>query len=79
VEGLRRCGQDLTADNFVKAMEAIKDFQGTGGKITFGPNQRQGTRSFFLAKCAEGGKAVRLSEWITPDIDVYEVLKRLKK
>ncbi len=79
VEGLTRCGRDLTADNFVKAMEGIKDFQGIGPKISFGPDQRQGSRSFFLAKCLEGSKVERLSDWITSDIDVHEVLKRLKK
>ncbi len=77
VEGLIRTGRDLTADNFVKAMETIKDYQGIGPKITFGPNQRQGARSLFLAKCAEGGKPVRISDWLTSDIDLQEVIKRL--
>ena len=79
VEGLKRCGRDLTVDNFVKAMETIKDFKGIGHKINFGPNKRQGTRSEFLAKCIKGGKTVRLSGWITPDIDVNEVVRRLRK
>jgi len=78
-EGLKRCGRDLTADNFVKAMETLKDFQGIGPKITYGPNQRQGSRSFFLAKCTEGGKLVRISEWMTSDIDVQEVIRKLRK
>ena len=77
VEGLKRCGRDLTMENFVKAMEGIKDFQGIGPKISFGPDQRQGTRSEFLAKCGEGGKSIRLSDWITSDIDLGEVIKRL--
>jgi len=79
VEGLKRCGRNLTVENFVKAMETIKDFQGIGPKITFGPNKRQGTRSSFLGRCAEGGKSVRLSNWISSDIDVQEVIKRLGK
>ena len=79
VEGLKRTGRDLTVENFVKAMESIKDFQGIGPKMTFGPNKRQGSRSFFLAKCVEGGKAIKLSEWMTSDIDVQEVLERLKE
>jgi branched-chain amino acid transport system substrate-binding protein len=79
VEGLKRCGRDLTADNFVKAMETLKDFQGIGPKITYGPNQRQGSRSFFLAKCTEGGNLVRISDWLTSDIDVQEVIRRLTK
>ncbi len=78
VEGLRRCGRDLTADNFVKAMETIVDFQGIGPKITYGPNKRQGSRSFFLAKCGEGGILERISGWMTSDIDIQGVVKRRK-
>ena len=77
VEGLRRCGRDLTVENFVRAMETIKDFKGIGPKISYGPNERQGSRSSFLAKCVEGGRAVRISDWMTSDIDVYEVIKRI--
>jgi branched-chain amino acid transport system substrate-binding protein len=79
VEALKRCGRDLTAENFVKAMETLKDFQGIGPKITYGPDQRQGTRSMFLAKCLEGAKVERLSDWMTSDIDLQKVLKRLGK
>jgi len=77
VEGLKRCGPDLTADNFVKAMNSIKDFQGIGPKVSYGPNKRQGTRSVFLAKCAEDGRLVRISDWMTSDVDVQKMLKRL--
>ena len=79
VEALKICGRDLTADSFVEAMESIKDFQGIGPKISFGPNKRQGSRSSFIGRCAEGGKAVRLSDWITSDIDLQGVLDKLKK
>jgi branched-chain amino acid transport system substrate-binding protein len=79
VEALKRCGRDLTVDNFVKAMESIKDFQGIGPKMSFGPEKRQGSRSFFIAKCTEGGGAEKLSGWMTSDIDPYEVKKRLEQ
>ncbi|HEJ84160.1 MAG TPA: ABC transporter substrate-binding protein [Desulfobacteraceae bacterium] len=75
VEALKRCGRDLNAENFVKAMESIKDFQGIGPRISFGPDQRQGTRSVFLGKCVEGGNAVGISDWMTSDIDVEEVIR----
>jgi branched-chain amino acid transport system substrate-binding protein len=77
VEGLKRCGRDLTAENFVKAMESIKDFQGIGPKISFGPEKRQGTRSVFIAKCLEGGKTERISDWMTSDVNLEKALKRL--
>ncbi len=77
VEGLKRCGRDLTTDNFVKAMDSIKDYQGIGSKISFGPEKRQGTRSLFLAKCLEGGKIERISDWMTSDLDIQTMLKKL--
>ncbi len=77
VEGLKRCGRDLTVDNFVKAMDSIKDYKGIGPKISYSLKNRQGTRSVFLAKCLEGGKIERISDWMTSDIDVQKVLKRL--
>jgi ABC-type branched-subunit amino acid transport system substrate-binding protein len=77
VEGLKRAGRDLTAESFVKAMESVKDFQGIGPKITYGPEQRQGSRASFIGKCAEGGKAVKISDWMTSDVDLQAVLKRM--
>jgi branched-chain amino acid transport system substrate-binding protein len=77
VEGLKRCGTDLTVDNFVKAMDSIKDYQGIGPKISFSAESRQGSRSVFLAKCLEGGEIEKISDWMTSDIDVQKVLKRL--
>ncbi|MDY6880822.1 MAG: ABC transporter substrate-binding protein [Desulfatiglans sp.] len=76
VEAFRRCGKDLTVDNFVKAMESIKGFKGIGPEITFSPTKRQGARASFVAKCAEGGKPVRVTDWMTSDLDVQEVIKR---
>ena len=77
VEALNRAGRDLTVDSFVKAMESLKDFQGIGPKISFSPNQRQGTRSMFIAKCVEGGDLVQLSDWMTSDVDLEVLLKTL--
>ena len=76
IEAFKRCGKDLTVENFVKAMDSIKDFQGIGPKNSFGPNKRQGTRASFIGKCIEGGKSVRLTDWMTSGIDVNEVIKR---
>jgi ABC-type branched-subunit amino acid transport system substrate-binding protein len=77
VEAFKRCGRDLTADSFVKAMESIRDFQGIGPKISYGPDQRQGTRSMFIAKCDGKGNLQRVSDWMTSDVDLPAVLKTL--
>lgn len=79
VEGLKRCGRDLTVENFVKAMESLKAFQGIGPKITFGPQQRQGIRACFVARCAQGGAIERLSDWMRSEVDVMEMVKALSQ
>ncbi len=79
VEGLKRAGKDLTVENFIKAMESIKDFKGIGPTITFGPNQRQGTRSVFLSQCVSATEAKQLTDWMTSDIDVEEAIRRMKE
>lgn len=76
VEGLKRCGRDLTVERFVEAMDSIKDFQGIGPKNSFSPNNRQGTRASFVGKCGDKGKFLRVSDWMSSGIDVNEVIKR---
>jgi len=72
VEGLKRCGRDLTRERFVQAMEGIKGFKGIFGRIDydkFEPNDmfsRQGQREVFLTQCLDGGKAKQLTEWFEP-------------
>ncbi len=78
VEGLKRAGSDLTSENFVKAMESIKDLQGTGGKMTFGPNIRQGSNTGFLTKVVSATEEKKLTDWVTSDINIDEVIKKLK-
>lgn len=67
VEGLRRAGRDLTRENFVKAMESLKDYKGVFGKVSFGPGQRQGQRQIFIAKTDENGKVSQLTDWTLAD------------
>ena len=63
VEGLKKAGRDLTRENFVTAMESIKDYKGVMGSITFGPGIRQGQKAVFLAKVDDAGKITRLTDW----------------
>ncbi|MEW5910017.1 MAG: ABC transporter substrate-binding protein, partial [Thermodesulfobacteriota bacterium] len=71
VEGIKRCGKDLTREKLVSEMEKIKDFQGISGKITYkpfnanDPSCRQGQNQTYLVKCLEGGAAERLTDWMT--------------
>lgn len=78
VEGLKKCGRDLTPDRFIAAMESLQDFQGIGPKISFSPDMHQGSRSVFLAKCRADGTAEKLSDWLTSDLDVEAAIARME-
>ena len=66
VEGLRRAGKDLTPDTFVKAMESIRHWNDwLGYDCTFTPEDHQGMKSVFIAKCGPDGAQIKLSDWIT--------------
>jgi branched-chain amino acid transport system substrate-binding protein len=72
VEGIKRCGKDLTRERLVQAMEGIKDFKGISGKVSYKPldlkdpyGSRQGVKEVFLVQCLEDGKYKTLTDWIT--------------
>ncbi|MFH1102759.1 MAG: ABC transporter substrate-binding protein [Pseudomonadota bacterium] len=71
VEGIKRCGKELTREKLVSEMEKLKDFQGISGKISYksfnanDPLSRQGQDQTYLLKCLEGGAAERLTDWMT--------------
>jgi len=72
VEGLKRCGKDLTRERFVKEMEGIRNFKGIFGRIdysAFEPSDvysRQGQKAVFLAQCLADGKSKILTDWMEP-------------
>jgi branched-chain amino acid transport system substrate-binding protein len=72
VEGLKRCGRDLTRERFVKEMEGIKNFKGIFGRIdysAFEPSDvfcRQGQKEVFVTQCLADGRAKRMTDWMEP-------------
>ena len=65
IEALNRAGPELNREKLISSLESLKNWDdGIGHNITFGPNQRQGQKSVFVAKC-ENGKAVKVTDWIT--------------
>jgi hypothetical protein len=74
VEALKKVGRNLTRERLVEELEKL-EFQGSMGKVKYGkfdvndPSTRQGQVSVFIAKCLKGGKAERLTDWITPEYD----------
>jgi len=71
VEGIKRCGKDLTRERLVREMEKIKDFKGIGGRISYAPFDpaqgyecRQGQKEVFLVKCLKNGRYEKLTDWM---------------
>jgi len=73
VEGIKRCGRELTRERFVKEMEGIRNFKGVFGRVdysAFEPSDvfcRQGQKEVFLTQCLADGKAKKLTDWMEPD------------
>ena len=70
VEGLKRCGRDLTREKLVAEMEKIQNFQGSMSKVSyapFNPNDplcRLGTNSVWIGQATADAKMKVLSGWI---------------
>ena len=65
VAAMEAAGPELTREKLVAELENLDGWQGgISNSITFGPEERQGQKSVFLARC-EGGKAVKISDWLT--------------
>jgi ABC-type branched-subunit amino acid transport system substrate-binding protein len=65
VAAIEAAGDDLTREKLIEELEKLDGWdEGLGHGITFGPDERQGQKAVFLAKC-EGGKAVKISDWLT--------------
>ena len=69
VEGLKRCGRDLTRDNLVAAMEKIKNSRGIAGPVSyapFDPNDpkcRLGASAIWLGQATADAKTKILTDW----------------
>ena len=59
VEGLRRAGRNLTREGFVQAMESIHDYDVGGFKVSYGPNQRSGSKFVDLTIISKDQRFVR--------------------
>jgi ABC-type branched-subunit amino acid transport system substrate-binding protein len=59
VEGLRRAGKNLTRDSFIKAMESLDAYDTGGFKVTYGPDNRSGSRFVDLTIISKDQKFVR--------------------
>ena len=55
IEALRRAGRNITRENFIRALESIKEhYVGIGAVINFGPDDHQGIDDVYITEVKEG-------------------------
>ncbi|MFO8048337.1 MAG: ABC transporter substrate-binding protein [Desulfosudaceae bacterium] len=70
VEALKRSGENLTRDGFIKALESLDEYEHLGSPISFSPydpdnpRTRLGPGAIYLQQCLEGGQTKILTNWI---------------
>lgn len=62
-EGLKRAGKKVTPETFIKAMETLKDWRGTGSPITFTPTDHQGAKYIYFVQVQPDGSFKKLTDW----------------
>ncbi len=62
-EGLKRAGKNVTPETFIKAMETLKDWRGTGSPITFTPTDHQGAKYVYFVQVQPDGTFKKLADW----------------
>jgi ABC-type branched-subunit amino acid transport system substrate-binding protein len=59
VEGLRRAGKNLTRESFMRALESLDNYDAGGFKVTYGSDNRSGSRFVDLTIISKDQKFVR--------------------
>jgi branched-chain amino acid transport system substrate-binding protein len=59
VEGLRRAGRKLDRDSFIRAMETMSDYDAGGFKVSYGPENHNGSKFVDLTIISKDQKFVR--------------------
>jgi ABC-type branched-subunit amino acid transport system substrate-binding protein len=67
VEGLKRAGDDLTWENYIKALETLDNWDGSlFSSVTYTPENRYGVTTLFMTE-AKDGKIVPITGYIHYD------------
>ncbi|MCX5841637.1 MAG: ABC transporter substrate-binding protein [Deltaproteobacteria bacterium] len=72
VDALKRVGRNLSTEACLKALNATKNFQGVGPKITWTSSQHQGSDSVMIQKCGPKGTHIMLQGWTANDLATWK-------
>ncbi len=63
VEGLRRCGPNLTREGFINAVDSIENYSlGIANTLSFGPKKHQGLERVYFTRLHQG-QFVLITDW----------------
>jgi len=68
IEALKRVGKNLSTEAVLKALNSMKGYQGVGPKLTWSPDQHQGSDSVQIWKCGPGGKTIQIQDWTVNEL-----------
>ena len=72
IHALKKVGKNLSTEACLKELDKIKDFQGTGGKITYTPTRHQGTDSIMIWKCGPNGSYIPVQGWTPNELATWK-------
>ncbi len=72
IYALKKVGRNLSTEACLRELNKIKNFQGTGGKITYTPTQHQGTDSIMITKCGPNASYITLQSWTSNDLATWK-------
>lgn len=58
-EGIRKMGKDVSREKLVSTLEGMQNFDLGGFKVSYGPNNRQGSNFVELTVVGSGGKVIK--------------------
>ncbi|MCE5262852.1 MAG: ABC transporter substrate-binding protein [Deltaproteobacteria bacterium] len=68
VEALKKVGRNLSTEAVLKALNALRDYQTIGPKISFSEKQHQGSDSVVIQKCGPNGSYIELQGWTANEL-----------
>jgi hypothetical protein len=72
IYALKKVGKNLSTESCLKELNKIKDFQGTGGKITWTPTRHQGTDSIMIMKCGPKATYLPVQGWTANELATWK-------
>ncbi|MCX5837776.1 MAG: ABC transporter substrate-binding protein [Deltaproteobacteria bacterium] len=72
VEALKKAGRNLSTEAVMKALNALRDYQTIGPKISFTEKQHQGADSVLIQQCGPNASYIELQGWTANDLATWK-------